>query len=58
VDPVFVDKLADLAGMLPGVLADGDVLLVLGAGDIGTLAPALAELWAERAPAKEGRSAP
>jgi UDP-N-acetylmuramate--alanine ligase len=58
VDPVFVDKLADLAGMLPGVLADGDVLLVLGAGDIGTLAPELAELWAERTPARKSRGAP
>ncbi len=58
VDPVFVDKLADVAGMLPGVLADGDVLLVLGAGDIGTLAPELAELWAERAPARKSRGAP
>ena len=57
VDPVFVDKLGDLAEMLPGVLADGDVLLVLGAGDIGNLAPELAELWAEAAPAKEGRGA-
>jgi UDP-N-acetylmuramate--alanine ligase len=58
VDPVFVDKLADVAGMLPAVLADGDVLLVLGAGDIGTLAPELAELWAERAPASKSRGAP
>jgi UDP-N-acetylmuramate--alanine ligase len=57
VDPVFVDRLADLPGMLPGVLADGDLLLVLGAGDIGSLAPALAELWAEAAPAKEGEGA-
>jgi UDP-N-acetylmuramate--alanine ligase len=58
VDPVFVDKLADVAGMLPGVLADGDVLLVLGAGDIGLLAPELAQLWAERAPARKSRGAP
>lgn len=57
VDPVFVDQLADVAGMLPGVLADGDVLLVLGAGDIGNLAPELAELWAESVPAKGGRGA-
>jgi UDP-N-acetylmuramate--alanine ligase len=57
VDPVFVDQLADVAGMLPGVLADGDVLLVLGAGDIGNLAPELSELWAESVPAKGGRGA-
>ena len=57
VDPVFVDRLADLAGMLPDVLTDGDVLLVLGAGDIGLLAPELAELWAEDAPARKSRGA-
>jgi UDP-N-acetylmuramate--alanine ligase len=57
VDPVFVDALPDLAGMLPGVLADDDVLLVLGAGDIGSLAPELAELWPEAGPAKEGAGA-
>jgi UDP-N-acetylmuramate--alanine ligase len=57
VDPVFVEQLDDLAAMLPGVLANGDVLLVLGAGDIGSLAPALAELWAEVVPAKEGGGA-
>jgi UDP-N-acetylmuramate--alanine ligase len=57
VDPVFVDRLADLPAILPGVLADGDVLLVLGAGDIGALAPALAEKWPASVPAKEGGSA-
>jgi UDP-N-acetylmuramate--alanine ligase len=57
VDPVFVDQLEDLAGMLPGVLADGDVLLVLGAGDIGSLAPELAEQWPEVAQSKEDAGA-
>jgi len=57
VDPVFVERVSDLAGMLSGVLAAGDVLLVLGAGDIGALAPQLAGLWAEACPAKEGRGA-
>jgi UDP-N-acetylmuramate--alanine ligase len=37
VDPVFLKKRSDLAAVLPGVVRDGDVLLVLGAGDIGTL---------------------
>ena len=53
VDPVFVEKLEDVPGMLPGVLADGDVLLVLGAGDVGNLAPSLAELWPESPAVKE-----
>jgi UDP-N-acetylmuramate--alanine ligase len=57
VDPVFVDALADLAVALPGVLADGDVLLVLGAGDIGNLAPELAELWPAAAVTEEGGGA-
>lgn len=54
VDPVFVDDLAALPAMLPGVLSAGDLLLVLGAGDIGGLAPQLATLWAPRESAKEG----
>lgn len=42
VDPVFVSGVADLSAALVGVLADGDVLLTLGAGDIGTAAPRIA----------------
>ena len=34
-DPVFVEQLDTLAEVLAGMLADGDVLLTLGAGDIG-----------------------
>lgn len=41
VDPVFVDKLADLPGVLGGILQNGDVLLTLGAGDIGAAAAKL-----------------
>ena len=57
VDPVFVEKLGDLPGMLPGVLEADDVLLVLGAGDIGSLAPELAEMWAAPARVQEGEGA-
>ena len=53
VDPVFVEDLGETPGMLPGVLSDDDVLLVLGAGDVGNLAPELAELWPETANVKE-----
>lgn len=42
VDPVFVPELADLPAVLRGVLHDGDVLLTLGAGDIGGAASRLA----------------
>jgi UDP-N-acetylmuramate--alanine ligase len=45
VDPVFVDAVADLPGVLPGVLQDGDVLLMAGAGDIGAMSAELATLW-------------
>lgn len=38
VDPVFVKDSADLAETLGGVLQDGDVLLTMGAGDIGGIA--------------------
>jgi len=39
VDPVFVEERDSLYGLLPGLLEDGDILLVLGAGDISSLAP-------------------
>jgi UDP-N-acetylmuramate--alanine ligase len=35
IDPVFVEDLADLPVVLNDLLQDGDVLLTLGAGDIG-----------------------
>ena len=49
VDPVFVSDHADLVQTLLGVLQDGDILLTLGAGDIGGIA--------QRLPARlEGRA--
>jgi UDP-N-acetylmuramate--alanine ligase len=41
-EPIFVEDRGELAGLLRGVLRDGDVLLTLGAGDIGALAARLA----------------
>lgn len=38
VDPVFVDKSQDLASVLPALLHDGDILITMGAGDIGAAA--------------------
>jgi UDP-N-acetylmuramate--alanine ligase len=43
VDPVFVEQLDDLADVLGGVLADGDLVLTMGAGDIGAYAQSLPE---------------
>ncbi len=38
IDPVVVGSAADLATVLPDVLRDGDLLLMMGAGDIGAAA--------------------
>ncbi len=43
VDPVFVDRIEELPEALAAVLQDGDVLLTLGAGDIGAAAALLPE---------------
>jgi UDP-N-acetylmuramate--alanine ligase len=47
VDPVFVESLDHLAGVLEGVLADGDIVLTMGAGDIGAYAQSLPELLSD-----------
>jgi UDP-N-acetylmuramate--alanine ligase len=38
VDPIFVERATDLPGVLPGILRDGDILLLMGAGNIGAVA--------------------
>lgn len=43
VDPVFVEDIDDVPQVLPGVLQDGDILLTLGAGNIGAAAAGLKE---------------
>ena len=43
VDPVFVERIDDLPDVLVGVLADGDIVLTMGAGDIGACARSLPE---------------
>lgn len=48
VEPVFVDKLEDLAGVLDGLLAEGDLVLTMGAGDIGAYAGTLADKLARK----------
>ena len=42
VDPVVVGSAAELADVLPGVLHGGDLLLLMGAGDIGAAAQQIA----------------
>jgi UDP-N-acetylmuramate--alanine ligase len=41
VDPVFVQRAQELPEAIAAVLKDGDLLLTLGAGDIGTVAAEL-----------------
>jgi len=43
IEPVFVKSAADVAEALGGVAQDGDLLLTLGAGDIGQLPGMLAQ---------------
>jgi UDP-N-acetylmuramate--alanine ligase len=42
VDPVVVSAASELRTVLPGVLHDGDLLLLMGAGDIGAAAQLIA----------------
>ena len=42
-EPVFIEDLPALAELLPNILRDDDVLLTLGAGDIGRFAQSLPE---------------
>ncbi len=49
VDPIFVDAPAALPSVLPGILQAGDVVLILGAGDIGAIPAQLSALWPPRA---------
>jgi UDP-N-acetylmuramate--alanine ligase len=46
VDPVLVPGSADLAGVLPDLIEDGDLFILLGAGDIGRAAQAIARDFA------------
>jgi UDP-N-acetylmuramate--alanine ligase len=47
VDPVFIEQLDEVPQVLSGMLQDGDVVLTLGAGDIGGLAVRLPVLLQE-----------
>ncbi len=42
VEPVFVERVADVPAAVHELVQDGDVVLVMGAGSIGQVAPALA----------------
>ena len=44
VEPVFVETLDELEPVLASLVGDGDLVLTMGAGDIGTYAQMLPEL--------------
>ena len=48
VEPVFVETLDELQPVLESVIADGDLVLTMGAGDIGAYATGLAERLATK----------
>jgi UDP-N-acetylmuramate--alanine ligase len=43
VDPLFIDQRKDLYEVIPRLIQENDILLILGAGDIGSFAPELYE---------------
>lgn len=45
VDPIFIENKDEISTVIPGVVAEDDILIVLGAGDIGTVAPALMQQY-------------
>jgi UDP-N-acetylmuramate--alanine ligase len=47
VDPVFVENRDDLPQILAGIVKEDDVILTLGAGNVGQIAAELPELLAE-----------
>lgn len=50
VDPVFVETVDQLPQALHAILQDGDILLTLGAGNIGSIAPVLKQRLEEIKP--------
>ncbi|NND35822.1 MAG: UDP-N-acetylmuramate--L-alanine ligase, partial [Gammaproteobacteria bacterium] len=52
IEPVFVETLDELPSVLADVLADGDLVLTMGAGDIGAYAQELPALLTRTPPLK------
>ncbi|MCH9695062.1 MAG: UDP-N-acetylmuramate--L-alanine ligase [Gammaproteobacteria bacterium] len=52
VEPVFVESLDELQPVLQDLLADGDLVLTMGAGDIGAYAAELPQLLSSSPPLK------
>ncbi|MBX2886302.1 MAG: UDP-N-acetylmuramate--L-alanine ligase [Granulosicoccus sp.] len=54
VEPIFVSQLGDVPSALERVIEDGDIVLILGAGSVGTLAVELPEYFSQSAQPAEG----
>jgi UDP-N-acetylmuramate--alanine ligase len=50
VEPIFIEDLSELPGVLGQIMRADDVVLTLGAGSIGAVAPTLPRVLAARAP--------
>ncbi|WP_223655806.1 UDP-N-acetylmuramate--L-alanine ligase [Halopseudomonas nanhaiensis] len=57
IDPIYVERDADVMPLLEAVLRPGDILLTQGAGDIGGLAPQLADALMQLAEKNTGGKA-
>ncbi|MFK7893934.1 MAG: UDP-N-acetylmuramate--L-alanine ligase [Granulosicoccus sp.] len=56
VEPIFVPEIADVAETLERVIEDGDIVLALGAGNVGTLASSLPAWFSPPAADNDGVS--
>jgi UDP-N-acetylmuramate--alanine ligase len=50
VEPIFIEDLSELPGVLGQIMRAEDVVLTLGAGSIGAIAPTLPRTLAIRSP--------
>jgi UDP-N-acetylmuramate--alanine ligase len=57
IEPVFVPQIEDLDELLTGVVQPGDVVLMLGAGNIGSIALAIRDAHGVEAASQKGASA-
>ena len=48
VDPLLVEKREDVISLLPGLVNDNDIVLILGAGDIGLLGQELMKYYGNK----------
>ena len=47
VDPIFIENKDEINTIIPGVVAENDILIVLGAGDVGSVATALMQQYGQ-----------